>query len=134
MLGLALPDRRPRLQPANSKCSRVTSANLSGSVRASAARRMAPTSTRGLPRPLPWPSITRRGRVGAGVVRGSAALQVLVHYTASLGIALHEDALLLMNRPLLPELVDGSAVARIAELYDSMIEEENFYIYRVAHR
>jgi len=37
-----------------------------------------------------------------------------------------------MNRPLLPELVDGNAVTRVAELYDSMIQEENFYIYRVA--
>jgi hypothetical protein len=37
-----------------------------------------------------------------------------------------------MNRPLLPELVDGKAVTRVAELYDSMIQEENFYIYRVA--
>jgi hypothetical protein len=37
-----------------------------------------------------------------------------------------------MNRPLLPELVDDKSVTRIAELYDSMIQEENFYIYRVA--
>jgi hypothetical protein len=42
-----------------------------------------------------------------------------------------EDAILLMNRPLLPECIDGVKVSRIAELYDSMIEEENFYIYRV---
>jgi hypothetical protein len=41
------------------------------------------------------------------------------------------DAILLMNRPLLPELIDGINVSRIAELYDSMIQEENFYIYRV---
>ncbi len=39
-----------------------------------------------------------------------------------------------MNRPLVPELVDGARVLRIAELYDSMIEEENFYIYRVIRR
>jgi hypothetical protein len=53
-------------------------------------------------------------------------------YAAALGGARGEDAVLLMNRPLLPELVDGRSVVRIAELYDSMIQEENFYIYRVA--
>jgi hypothetical protein len=37
-----------------------------------------------------------------------------------------------MNRPLIPKLVDGVAVVSLAELYDSMIEQENFYIYRVA--
>jgi hypothetical protein len=42
-----------------------------------------------------------------------------------------QDITLLMNRPLLPGLVDGRRVVRVAELYDSMIEEENFYIYRV---
>jgi hypothetical protein len=36
-----------------------------------------------------------------------------------------------MNRPLRPERIDGVNVSRIAELYDSMIQEENFYIYRV---
>jgi hypothetical protein len=36
-----------------------------------------------------------------------------------------------MNRPLLPPLIDGTRVVRLAEKYDSMIEEENFYIYRV---
>jgi hypothetical protein len=53
-------------------------------------------------------------------------------YAAALGASRGEDAVLLMNRPLLPELVDGRSVVRIAELYDSMIQEENFYIYRVA--
>ena len=43
-----------------------------------------------------------------------------------------ESAVLLMNRPLVGELVDGQRVKRVAELYDSMIEEENFYIYLVA--
>lgn len=42
------------------------------------------------------------------------------------------DVVLVMNRPLRPELVDGGRVVRLAELYDSMIEEENFYLYRVA--
>ena len=55
-----------------------------------------------------------------------------IRYAAALGASRGEDAVLLMNRPLLPQLVDGAAVVRIAELYDSMIEEENFYIYRVA--
>jgi hypothetical protein len=55
-----------------------------------------------------------------------------LRYASTLGAARGEDAVLLMNRPLRPELVDGTAVTRIAELYDSMIEEENFYIYRVA--
>jgi hypothetical protein len=55
-----------------------------------------------------------------------------LRYAADLGAARGEDAVLLMNRPLLPALVDGRAVIPIAELYDSMIEEENFYIYRVA--
>ena len=55
-----------------------------------------------------------------------------LHYAAALGASRGEDAVLLMNRPLLPELIDGHAVVRIAELYDSMIQEENFYIYRVA--
>ncbi len=54
-------------------------------------------------------------------------------YASGLAASRHEDAILLMNRPLLPEIVDGKSVTRIAELYDSMIEEENFYIYRVAH-
>jgi len=55
-----------------------------------------------------------------------------IKYAADLGAAKGRDAVLLMNRPLVPALVDGTAVARVAELYDSMIEEENFYIYRVA--
>jgi hypothetical protein len=42
-----------------------------------------------------------------------------------------EDPVLIMNRPLVPPLVDGDRVVRLAELYDSMIEEENFYLYRV---
>jgi hypothetical protein len=58
--------------------------------------------------------------------------QDTLRYAAALGASLGEDAVLLMNRPLLPELIDGRAVVRIAELYDSMIQEENFYIYRVA--
>jgi hypothetical protein len=52
-------------------------------------------------------------------------------YAAALGASRGQDAILIMNRPLLPRLVDGLAVFRIAELYDSMIEEENFYLYRV---
>ncbi len=57
-----------------------------------------------------------------------------VRFAADLGATKGQDAVLLMNRPLLPELVDGTAVTRIAEEFDSMIEEENFYIYRVARR
>jgi hypothetical protein len=52
-------------------------------------------------------------------------------YTESLGRQLGQDPVLVMNRPLRPELVDGQRVERLAELYDSMIEEENFYLYRV---
>lgn len=52
-------------------------------------------------------------------------------YTEQLGRDRGQDPVLIMNRPLLPELVDGSRVVRLAELYDSMIEEENFYLYRV---
>ncbi len=55
-------------------------------------------------------------------------------YAARFGAERGRDAVLLMNRPLLPDLVDGRRVVRVAELYDSMIEEENFYIYRVARR
>jgi hypothetical protein len=55
-----------------------------------------------------------------------------IAYAETLGATRGQDAVLLMNRPLRPELVDGSHIVRIAELYDSMIEEENFYIYRVA--
>jgi len=58
--------------------------------------------------------------------------QQTLRFASSVGAARGEDAVLLMNRPILPELVDGKAVTRIAELYDSMIQEENFYIYRVA--
>jgi hypothetical protein len=54
-----------------------------------------------------------------------------VGYAAAVGASRGQDAILIMNRPLLPELVDGAAIIRIAELYDSMIEEENFYLYRV---
>jgi hypothetical protein len=52
-------------------------------------------------------------------------------YAGALGASRSADAILIMNRPLLPALVDGEVVTRIAELYDSMIEEENFYLYRV---
>jgi hypothetical protein len=55
-----------------------------------------------------------------------------LRFAARLGASQGRDATLIMNRPLLPSLVDGSAVQRVAELYDSMIEAENFYIYRVA--
>jgi hypothetical protein len=58
--------------------------------------------------------------------------QDTLRFAATLGASRGEDAILLMNRPLLPELIDGHSVVRIAELYDSMIQEENFYIYRVA--
>jgi hypothetical protein len=53
-------------------------------------------------------------------------------YCRRLGEEKGRDVVLVMNRPLLPELVDGTRVVRLAELYDSMIEEENFYLYRVA--
>jgi hypothetical protein len=52
-------------------------------------------------------------------------------YSAALAASHNEDAILIMNRPLMPKLVDGANVTRIAELYDSMVEEENFYLYRV---
>ncbi len=55
-----------------------------------------------------------------------------IDYARRLSASRGRDAILLMNRPLRPGLVDGARIARIAELYDSMIEEENFYIYRVA--
>jgi hypothetical protein len=54
-----------------------------------------------------------------------------LRYAADLGASRRRDPVLLMNRPLRPELIDAH-VTRLAELYDSMIEEENFYIYRVA--
>jgi hypothetical protein len=57
-------------------------------------------------------------------------VQVL-HFAAALGASRRQDPVLVMNRPLLPELIDGARVVRLAELYDSMIEEENFYLYRV---
>ncbi len=57
--------------------------------------------------------------------------QQTLDYAARLGAEKGRDPVLVMNRPLLPELVDGKHVVRIAELYDSMIEEENFYLYRV---
>jgi hypothetical protein len=55
-----------------------------------------------------------------------------VDYAASLGAARGEDAVLVMNRPLAPTIAAGPGVTQVAALYDSMIEEENFYIYRVA--
>jgi hypothetical protein len=55
----------------------------------------------------------------------------VLHFAMALGASRGEDPVLVMNRPLLPELVDGARVVRLAELYDSMIEEENFYLYRV---
>jgi hypothetical protein len=54
-----------------------------------------------------------------------------VRFAARIGASQQRDATLVMNRPLLPSLVDGSSVQRVAELYDSMIEAENFYVYRV---
>jgi hypothetical protein len=56
-----------------------------------------------------------------------------VNYAVELGASRAEDAILIMNRPLSPQIVDGAAVIRLAELYDSMIEEENFYLYRVRY-
>ncbi len=53
-------------------------------------------------------------------------------FAATFGASRGRDVTLIMNRPLLPALVDGTTVRRVAELYDSMIEAENFYIYRVA--
>ncbi len=58
--------------------------------------------------------------------------QDTLRFAQTLGAARGQDPVVVMNRPLLPELIDGRTVVRIAELYDSMIEEENFYIYRVA--
>ena len=58
--------------------------------------------------------------------------QQTLDYTERLGRERGHDPVLIMNRPLLPEFVDGRRVVRLAELYDSMIEEENFYLYRVA--
>jgi hypothetical protein len=58
--------------------------------------------------------------------------QEAIAFARAMSASRGEDAVLLMNRPLLPELVDGRALTRVAELYDSMIQEENFYIYRVA--
>lgn len=55
-----------------------------------------------------------------------------IAFAARLGAERGEDAVLVMNRPLLPPLIDGTRVVRLAERYDSMIEEENFYLYRVA--
>jgi hypothetical protein len=55
-----------------------------------------------------------------------------LHFAATLGASRGQDATLIMNRPLLPNLVDGVSVRPVAALYDSMIEAENFYIYRVA--
>jgi hypothetical protein len=55
-----------------------------------------------------------------------------LQFAAALGRSRGEDPVVVMNRPLLPELIDGAGVRRVAELYDSMIEEENFYIYRVS--
>jgi hypothetical protein len=55
-----------------------------------------------------------------------------VAYAATLGEQRGQDAVLIMNRPLAPRIVDGPGIAKIAELYDSMIQEENYYLYRVA--
>ncbi|HEY4012435.1 MAG TPA: hypothetical protein VGM06_03810 [Polyangiaceae bacterium] len=57
-----------------------------------------------------------------------------VDYAAGLGQERGEDAVLIMNRPLAPNIADAPGITRIAELYDSMIEEENYYLYRVARR
>jgi len=54
-----------------------------------------------------------------------------IHFAETLGAEREQDPVLIMNRPLLPVLVDGARVVRLAEKYDSMIEEENFYLYRV---
>jgi hypothetical protein len=52
-------------------------------------------------------------------------------FASTLGASRGRDVTLIMNRPLVPALVDGGGVTRVAELYDSMIEAENFYVYRV---
>jgi hypothetical protein len=55
-----------------------------------------------------------------------------IDFAARLGAERGEDPVLVMNRPLLPPFIDGRRVVLLAERYDSMIEEENFYIYRIA--
>jgi hypothetical protein len=57
--------------------------------------------------------------------------QETLAYCDRLAAERRRDVVLVMNRPLVPELVDGAHVVRLDELYDSMIEEENFYLYRV---
>jgi hypothetical protein len=54
-----------------------------------------------------------------------------IGFAQRFGASHGQDVVLVMNRPLLPPLIDGTRVVRLAEKYDSMIEEENFYIYRV---
>jgi hypothetical protein len=54
-----------------------------------------------------------------------------IRFAEDLGRRHGQDPVLIMNRPLLPPLIDGVRVVRLAEKYDSMIEEENFYLYRV---
>jgi hypothetical protein len=57
-----------------------------------------------------------------------------VRYASALGAERGRTPVLLMNRPLAPEIVGHHDVTPLVELYDSMIEEENFYIYRVSSR
>jgi hypothetical protein len=54
-----------------------------------------------------------------------------IHFAEDFGARRGQDPVLIMNRPLLPPLIDGLRVVRLAEKYDSMIEEENFYLYRI---
>ena len=54
-----------------------------------------------------------------------------IDFAVRLGVARGENPVLVMNRPLRPALIDGERVVRLAEKYDSMIEEENFYLYRI---
>ncbi|MGD0678331.1 MAG: hypothetical protein ABSC94_23220 [Polyangiaceae bacterium] len=54
-----------------------------------------------------------------------------IDFAVRLGVARGENPVLVMNRPLRPALIDGERVVPLAEKYDSMIEEENFYLYRI---
>ena len=89
--------------------------------------------THGVDHRAPVPGCVDRGAdpleelPGGGTARGGD----LDRWERMVGVGRGEDPVLVMNRPLLPPLIDGRRVVRLAEKYDSMIEEENFYLYRI---
>ncbi len=55
----------------------------------------------------------------------------ILSFAASVAATVRRDVVIVVNRPLAVDAVRARSVETIAELYDSMIEAENFYLYKL---